>query len=89
MCHSRKKPKTRNNEILSSYSSSKFLLKSGQKRPYPRGNYFYLNIIWVCNIHMNYKERLYFINICQICVVFIRLQNYIFTLLFNFKIIFI
>ncbi|XP_025412323.1 nuclear pore complex protein Nup153-like isoform X3 [Sipha flava] len=36
MCHSQKKPKTRNNEILSSYSSSKFLLKSGQKRPYPR-----------------------------------------------------
>ncbi|XP_026813652.1 nucleoporin NUP1 isoform X2 [Rhopalosiphum maidis] len=35
MCHPQKKPRTRNNEILSSYSSSKFLLTPGQKRPYP------------------------------------------------------
>ncbi|XP_050547444.1 nuclear envelope pore membrane protein POM 121-like isoform X2 [Daktulosphaira vitifoliae] len=33
--HSYKRPKTRNNEILSSYSSSKFLLSSRQKRTYP------------------------------------------------------
>ncbi|VVC38420.1 Hypothetical protein CINCED_3A020102 [Cinara cedri] len=33
-CHLQKKPRTRNNEILSSYSSSKFL-KTGQKRPHP------------------------------------------------------
>jgi len=39
-CHSQKKPRTRNNEILSSYSSSKFLLKPGQKRSYqPTGNF--------------------------------------------------
>ncbi|KAL4097068.1 hypothetical protein QTP88_021904 [Uroleucon formosanum] len=35
ICHPQKKPRTRNNEILSSYSSSKFLLTPGQKRPYP------------------------------------------------------
>lgn len=34
MCQPQKKPRTRNNEILSSYSSSKFLLTPGQKRPY-------------------------------------------------------
>ncbi|KAL5242137.1 hypothetical protein ACI65C_009547 [Semiaphis heraclei] len=34
ICHPQKKPRTRNNEILSSYSSSKFL-KPGQKRTYP------------------------------------------------------
>lgn len=39
LCHAQKKPRTRNNEILSSYSSSKFLLSSGQKRPYPTGNF--------------------------------------------------
>ncbi|XP_022179829.1 nucleoporin NUP1 isoform X2 [Myzus persicae] len=35
ICHPQKKPRTRNNEILSSYSSSKFLLTPGQKRSYP------------------------------------------------------
>jgi len=39
MCHPQKKPRTRNNEILSSYSSSKFLLTPGQKRRYPSGNF--------------------------------------------------
>jgi len=38
LCHLQKKPRTRNNEILSSYSSSKFLLTPGQKRPYSAGN---------------------------------------------------
>ncbi|XP_050439355.1 serine-rich adhesin for platelets-like [Adelges cooleyi] len=33
--HLQKRPRTRNNEILSSYSSSKFLLTPGQKRTYP------------------------------------------------------
>ncbi|XP_050439033.1 nuclear pore complex protein Nup153-like isoform X1 [Adelges cooleyi] len=33
--HLQKRPKTRNNEIFSSYSSSKFLLTPGQKRTYP------------------------------------------------------
>lgn len=52
MCLSQKKPRTRNNEILSSYSSSKFLLTPGQKRPYQNGNIMliYYNMCLYCKV---------------------------------------
>lgn len=52
MSHLTKKPRTRNNEILSSYSSSKFLLTPGQKRPRPIGNLVIL--IFYSNFYYSY-----------------------------------
>lgn len=53
MCHPQKKPRTRNNEILSSYSSSKFLLTPGQKRPYPSGNFFNIKYLKITTLYLN------------------------------------